>query len=525
MSSAVPFELDILSSLRRHLVVAGLVFLAIIGLTVAVLVLAPRQYRSSAKIFLKIGRESVTVDPTAASVGDPLSVHLTREHEIQTALGIMQSREILAEVVKQIGAEPILAGSPASKEKKKPSLLGEFRAKVSNLVPDFDPIPVEESAIRNLENQLYLNAGKESSIVDLGYVADTPEMAQEVLRVWLDQYIGQHTLVHNDKKSLNFFETQRDKIKSDLETARDRLRSAKTQYGLVTIEGQQKLLEEQLALVMKQLSTTEAEIAASASRIQAYDQMLSSDVRPTIESEVSGKANEGRDVMRSLLFTLELEQKQLQSKLTPGHPKLDAIERQIIDAKEIVSQQSESRREITETANPAYQQLSAQRIQDNAIGQGLLEKKKSLSEQIDSLGKRFAELNQNEGKLASLIEDVRILDARYSKHVDRLEQARMNDVLSQSKITSVSVVQSPTLQFRPVSPNKPIVALGGIAAAIAAAIALPVWLDQRRRVRLGNGRSGYSSSGKDSWDFESRQQESEESAGTLVAKASLVGNR
>jgi polysaccharide biosynthesis protein PslE len=522
MSSVVPFELDILTSLRRHVIVAALVFLGIISLTVAVLAFAPRQYRSSAKIFLKLGRESVTVDPTAASVGDPLSVHLTREHEIQTALGIMQSREILADVVQQLGAEKILSGSPKSKpEESKPSLLGSIRSKLFNS----DPIPVEESAIRNLEGQLYLDAGNDSSIVDLGYVADSPEMAQEVLQAWLDQYVRRHASVHHDKKSLEFFESQREKIQSDLEAARDRLRKAKTQYGLVTIEGHQKLLEEQLASVMKQLSTVDAEIAASASRIEAYDQMLASFVRPTIQSEVSGKANEGRDEMRALLFTLELEQKNLQSKLTAGHPKLEAIERQILDAKKIVAEQSDFRREITETANPAYQQLSTQRIQDDAVRKGLLEKKKSLSDQIDLLGKKFAELNQHEGELASLVEDVRILDARYSKHADRLEQARMKDVLSQSNITSVSVVQAPTLQFRPISPNKPIVALGGMAAAIAAAIALPVWLDQRRRARSQDGQSGFHSSSKESWDFESRQKDSEQPAGTLVAKTSLMGNR
>ncbi|MGI9429024.1 MAG: Wzz/FepE/Etk N-terminal domain-containing protein, partial [Bythopirellula sp.] len=55
--------------------------LAILGLAALVILFAPREYRSEAKVFMKIGRESVKIDPTATT-GDMISMQSnSRENE------------------------------------------------------------------------------------------------------------------------------------------------------------------------------------------------------------------------------------------------------------------------------------------------------------------------------------------------------------------------------------------------------------------------------------------------------------
>ena len=94
------------------------------GLTLLVILFAPRSYTSESKLLLRIGRESVTVDPTASSVGDQLNMHHTRENEIQSAVGVMQSRQILQNVVDKIGEEAILKGKPQGKKSSAGSKIG-----------------------------------------------------------------------------------------------------------------------------------------------------------------------------------------------------------------------------------------------------------------------------------------------------------------------------------------------------------------------------------------------------------------
>ena len=68
-----------------------------------VVIFAPRVYQSEARLMLRVGRESVRLDPTAGDAGDAMSLHRTREHEIQSAIGVMHSREILDRVVDDVG--------------------------------------------------------------------------------------------------------------------------------------------------------------------------------------------------------------------------------------------------------------------------------------------------------------------------------------------------------------------------------------------------------------------------------------
>src|SRR3990172_839456 len=56
---------DIARILFRHWRKTALFFCAVVGLTLLVVALYPRSYYSEAKLFIRVGRESVGLDPTA----------------------------------------------------------------------------------------------------------------------------------------------------------------------------------------------------------------------------------------------------------------------------------------------------------------------------------------------------------------------------------------------------------------------------------------------------------------------------
>lgn len=518
-----------LGAMRRYWYLSALAFIVPIALTVAVILMAPRAYRSEAKLLLRIGRESVTVDPTVSTVGETLSLHHTRENEIQSALGVMHSREIIERVVDHVGVETVLEGTPATDQETEPGKLAWLRdavGAVTSRIESIDPIEPRESAITRLSRSIDVYAAAESSVVSISYETDSPEVAQSVIAAWIDSYIAQHAKVNRTPGSYSFFEQQGMVLRDQLGTARETLQAAKNGSNLVTVDGQQKLLESQLSKVRDGMIDVESEIASLTSRVKTYQSMLAG-FDETIVQEVSGIANEGRDSMRTALFELEVQEKDLRSKYNDGHPKLVAIERQVAQAAAIVEDQTRDRKEVTRSINPAYQQLVEYKMLDEASLAGLVEKKTSLEQKRESLETELTLLNRNEQIIAAASNDVAILEDRYAAHAEKMEQARLDEVLADQRITSVNVVQPASLEKRPVTPNKPLCLLAGLMAALAAGISVPVLVDLRqsgrRQVRVS--RTGRSHSHWDSeTDSNSDSISNSDSNSNSVSKSNSVSN-
>src|SRR5262245_35907444 len=98
--------------LFRHWRKIALTFCGVIAVMLLVIALYPRTYISEAKLMIRIGRESVGLDPTATT-GETIMLQKTQEDEINSALAILTSREVLERVVDQVGANRILKDAPA----------------------------------------------------------------------------------------------------------------------------------------------------------------------------------------------------------------------------------------------------------------------------------------------------------------------------------------------------------------------------------------------------------------------------
>ena len=82
---------DLVFVLLRHKKKVLVFFCLTMGIVVGFLWLAPRKYQSEAKLFVRLGRESVTLDPTATT-GQTVAVNESRTSEINSVLEILKSR-------------------------------------------------------------------------------------------------------------------------------------------------------------------------------------------------------------------------------------------------------------------------------------------------------------------------------------------------------------------------------------------------------------------------------------------------
>ena len=111
---------DLYYVLFRHRRKTLLFFAAVVVTVTAGTFLVPETYRSEAKLLVRLGRESVSLDPTATT-GQVVHVGQSRENEINSEMEILKSRELVQKVVDSFGASVFLHGSGDRAIAQKPS--------------------------------------------------------------------------------------------------------------------------------------------------------------------------------------------------------------------------------------------------------------------------------------------------------------------------------------------------------------------------------------------------------------------
>jgi uncharacterized protein involved in exopolysaccharide biosynthesis len=403
---------DVARILFRHWRKMALFFCAMIGLTLVVISLCPRSYSSESKLFIRVGRESVALDPTATT-GETIMLQKSQADEINTALNILGSREVLQRAVERVGAERILTdlpnGDAETTAAEKP--LGVIR-RTSDLVHSYvnsalvslrlsDPGSDEDLAIRRLENGVELTAPKESQVISITYSAASPELAHDVVEAVTRVFIEQHLRLSQSEGSLSFFSEQVDKLHNELMAAQSVLRDRKNEFQLTSSERRQSVLE---------------------------------------------KSN---NALRDKIYDLSLQESELQSRYTDEYPPLREIRLQKQEAAQALTGLP-IKQATSESADPS----------------------RSAAESGSKLADELATLNDQEYQLAQLERSVELLEGKYRMHVEKLEQARVNDALSRDKISNVKQAQEATLVRKPDSPNKRLLFALGLILATSGAIGL-----------------------------------------------------
>lgn len=474
-----------LTSLKRHWFISGLSFCAVGVFTVFVILYGTREYRSVSRLLLRIGHENGALDPVTTAAGERIAPVHTREDEVETAIGVMQSRTIMEEVVEKIGATRILRGGTPepSSEQTSPTpsddsagLFSEMKSHLRSI----DPIPESESAVRALEKGFQISAPSKSSLISVEYKTKNPKLAQEIVRAWVSAYLQHNAKVHRTVGTYDFFRQQDEELQSQLQMVHSQIRNAKSDGGFVTLEGQQKILESQLQNVKNELQRVGAELVEAETRVESYELLLNESVEKLTTEEVSGIASEARNQMRGVLFQLEIIEKEYEAKYKEDHPKLKAIREQLSNASQIVNAQEAERKQFKQSANPIHQRIRENQVVDMALRDALSGKLIKLAEQQRQLVSDIQSLNGEEEKLVGLVRRATVLEERNKMHAVLLERARLNDVLDENQITSINVVQPASFEARPVTPNKRLCAMMGFFAGVLIALTVPILLDARQ---------------------------------------------
>ena len=479
---------DVFYVFFRHSRPAALAFFAVL-VTVSVYVASkPQSYRSEARLMVRLGRESVSLDPTAAT-GKTVSVSKSHQNEINSELEIIQSRDLLASVA----AKTLVGNLDGGTE-----LLEAAR----------------NEAAADLAERLRVEALEDTNIIRIAYDDPDRSRAQTVLTELIERYLERHIEVYRTPGAYEFFSEQVAERARKINELEIRTRDLKNESGIASIEDEREGLLERVHRRMLEIEDQRAELAAIDAERESADLAMPqvSDLRAelaSIEAEkasvtdalfaddreastAAGEPQRSTESLREELNTLRIQEEDLSARFTDAYPPLRSVRTRIAEAKRLldsakVSRQVELSAQIESQVGTQRSSFLARldsrraalqaRIDSHLAGfsaqldlrrSAVLARIRVLEGQVRIARERLEELNGQEILLARLNHELEEQRANYSRYAESLEQARIDQALENEQISNISLVQPATFPVAAQGPSRAfLVALGLILAAMA----------------------------------------------------------
>jgi capsular exopolysaccharide synthesis family protein len=394
--------------------------------------LATKIYQSEAKLMVKLGRESVSLDPTATT-GQVLQINANRENEIKSELEILQSRALAEQVVDSIGYKEFLRSL---------GLLSFLS--FGNDSDQESQLRQRDKVVRTLMKNLDIENQKNSNIISVSYKADDPALAQAVVNKLIGFYLEKHINVYRTVGSDAFFKQQSNLLRAKLARAEEDLRDLKNNSGIAAVAEQRTILLNRIGGLQKDLEQTNAALVASHGKITSMEATLRGLPKTLVRLKFTGYSGNPVDYLQGKLHDLQLKEQDLLSKFQPKNELVQEVQRQITEIQALVDKEGATKGQVSNLAM----------INEKANFSELQGKGKALKHELVVAQGELKNLNDYEVKIANLQRKVDLLNTNYRNYSEKLEQARIDQALNLEKISNISIVQAATLPVKPIRPRK-----------------------------------------------------------------------
>ncbi|MEN6495927.1 MAG: hypothetical protein ABFD16_16725 [Thermoguttaceae bacterium] len=476
---------DTVRAVFRHKWMGGLFFIT--AMTGAILwnVFCPNTYRSEGRLLVRLGRESVALDPTVTMGREPtINLPTSRESEINSIVEALRSRVLVEKVVDTFGPAVILdeekesrtSGPASARLEPFMNRLDVLKRWIQSRVLASETMP-RDRAIREVNESLAVVSMAKSNVIGVSYDSPNPQLSQDVLSKLIEDFQEQHSRLNRPSGAQEFFDQQAIRLRADLARVEDELRQLKQSKGLVSPSDRRKILEDRVGHLEDDLLRGRADVASAESVERHLAAQL--DTLPTTElaSQTAGFANEGTDQMRDRLYGLQLEMEEVRARYTDAHPKMQEIQDQVTAARQLLDKEERTRNQITTTPDKAYEQSKLSRVTNAATLASLRARTASLEADLAEARRQLDDFNDTELRITRLERERAIRETNYHKYSAALEESRIDKALEDQGLSNISIVQPATHDNRPYRPRRLVNLLIGLVGGVFGGLATTVLLE------------------------------------------------
>ncbi len=299
---------DVLYVLFKHKTKIIFFFLAVMGIIGITTLLTPKIYQSEAKLFIKLGRETMSQN-SDASGGHRISVSQSLESQINSEIEILKSKEVALKVVDNIGVDSFQENAPQYKPRSSPvvvKLRQIFKfikaipeIIITNFLTHSDPYESitatekKEKAASQISNNLQVQIIGDSNVIKLSFESQSPRLSKDVLDQLIALYLEMHMKLLGTPESFEFFKKESIKFRMDLEATEKKIQELKNEIGsgyatssvneLNNVLYELKLREQELLSTFTEISIPVKEIRR---QIQKTENEIEAQLKSNNEAEV-----------------------------------------------------------------------------------------------------------------------------------------------------------------------------------------------------------------------------------------------
>jgi uncharacterized protein involved in exopolysaccharide biosynthesis len=434
-------------------------------------IFSKRVYRAESKLFVRLGRENSTLDPTA-TLGQASAIvpAPSRENEINSLAELLKSRGLLEKVVDRVGPSVILDAHPDSS----PGALQGLREMLvaAQLLPELSE---RDRAIIKIGEELVVEPVTKSNVIAISYDGYNREGAQSIVTTLVDLYLKQHVELNRNPGAHEFFAEQTERLRTGLARREEQLRDLKNTTGIVSLEGRRDLLLKELEQLQSELHDAVVAAAASEVEVQQLSAELASLPETRPDTETNGIGDYGTDLMRGQLYSVQLQEEEMGAKFTESHPELRQVRAKAAAAKGVLSREERTRRQTATAPSRTHEETEIVLLREKPRLASWKTKVSTLEKRQAELERRLQTFNTNEVAIRDLQREIDVQDSKYRKYSESLEQSRIDQALETQRICNIGVAQAATCQPKPVRPRAALNLLAGLGLGLFGGIAL-AWM-------------------------------------------------
>jgi uncharacterized protein involved in exopolysaccharide biosynthesis len=410
----------------------------------AYVVLAPLKYESDAQVMVKVNFSNP--DPARPDMSGGPGTGTTAQPQ-QPSEDIMKSlivsykalatnQEIERQVVEKMSVDRLY-----------PTLRNSWYMQYW-----FTGAPLDR-AIELFDNDIDVQELKESNVLKLSVFNHDPLIAQQTANLLLSEFISRQQNVYRSPAT-SFVGGQLDTASTDSRNANNELTQFKLKRQLTSITDERSQLLTERTDIADNLDNARSALSAASSRRAALEQSLArfSDQATT---------GNGTDAMSRQLddaqarLTAQIEHANEERVAYPeSSPLVKNADLAVKEARQRLAEiKAETSQTVRSGASPVYQSLQTDMLRSAAEESAAKSQVTTITADLAAINARLLELNESEGPLRELESRAQVAQDNLTTQLQRVVESRISSDLNKSQLTSLAIIQKPTLGYKPARPR------------------------------------------------------------------------
>lgn len=391
--------------------------------------------------------------PAVALVAMAAPVYKARTQILLNARPVAGARESMPE--KQILTELELLTSQSLIRSVLSSYEEEGNTRWTNIEP------------RILADRLEAKIIGRSNVVELTFSAEDPEWSARFVNDLVAHHVERVSGLNEQINAQTFFEEQRDLASQRWVEARQALTVFREEQGTKLLSGDVGELRAVLAALEGDGVTTQTQVLQLEAKVE-YLQSELTQVPETIDAETRVTESDTAKMVKARILELGIQRSELLSRYTPTSTFVRELDRQIEEARRLLTDWDGGVLAETMTeVNPAYQSLQIDLVKSRAELSEASARSQALESQIAHYQSKLGDLERTSAELERLNNELSSAKETVENYRKMEEEARLATAMDDSHIVNVIIAEKALKPLKPEPSKAKIhIAMGAVAGLL-----------------------------------------------------------